>query len=298
MMSGTEARVTGFVRREGPDVNVVGQLDMDLLAGLVDEVSEAEGWLKPRMYVGGTWEAPEVSGDAEISVTSMRVEGSPGLIRDVTGRAKFNPSGSTIDAAGRVGDGNFLLSGTVQMEGARPRDYSLDLDFNDITLKVIDSTPVGLEGRLKLTGRVGSGELPLLAGDVWITRLRYTRNFKLTSSARIKGVTPATSVQIYEQGSDHVNLDLRLYGSDNLRVENNVLDVEFRLDDSGTPFTVRGTDARPVVTGVVRIYRGTLEWQNRNFEIQQGFVEFTDPARIVPLVQRGEEVEGGRYGVR
>ncbi len=288
---GTAAELTGSVSRDGPDVGLTGHVDLALIEKLVEEITLVSGSVEPHVTVRGTWALPIVTGELDIDMKRLEMAGSPAVLSDVLGRAQFTKTGATLDAAGVVNDGMFSVSGTMQIEDGTPGAYSMDTDFNDLTLEVMGNTPVGLEGRLSLTGRVGADDLPLVTGEVWVTRFRYSKKFKLTSTAQFKGAAPAKNVNVYQHGGDHVKLDIFLHGHDNLKVKNNVLDVAFRLDDTTRPFVLTGTDTRPVVMGTVQIARGIVEWQNRIFEIDQGFVDFSNPAKIEPdfdIVAKGE----------
>lgn len=278
---GTLVDVSGHVERTGPDLRLTGTADLGLLARFAGKVETARGSLEPGLTIEGTWEKLKVKGKVGLECEELELEGFPLRITETTGRALFTDSGMVLDAEGRIGSGTFTTSGRMPMEGFRPAGYDLHLDFNDVSTKLRDELPVGLEGRLHLEGKAGD-QLPLLSGDVWITRLRYSKKFQLARGPRLGGVGPVKSVQTYTHGKNALRLDIALHGTKNLRLENNVLDVDFAIDETLKPFRVIGTDRRPAIVGTVRIKRGTLTWQNRTFEITQGLVDFSNKNRIEP----------------
>jgi translocation and assembly module TamB len=279
---GTLIDVTGSVARKGPDLKVSGKADLGLLARFVPEVRHAEGTIQPSVALKGAWKSLGINGKVSLDCTLVDVEGLPFQITDTRGSALFTDAGMVLDASGRIGPGSFSTSGRVVLEGFRPREYDVHLDFNDASLKLGKDLPVGMEGQLLVSGVVGGEALPVLTGDVWITRLRYTKKFQLARIPRFGGAGPVKPVQTFTPGKERLRLDVNLHGTKNLKMVNNVLDVSFALDESQKPFRVVGTDGRPVIIGQVRIRNGTLSWQNRTFEISQGVVDFANQSRIEP----------------
>jgi translocation and assembly module TamB len=279
---GTLVDVSGLVKKSGLDIKLTGKVNLELLGRFSEKVREARGILTPSLALRGTWKEFAVNGKLALTCERLEVAGLPFAVTQTSGTALFTDTGLVLDAAGLVGSGDFTAAGRVPMKGFRPRGYSLRFDFNDVSAKLQEDLPVGLEGQLLLEGEVDGGQLPLLSGDVWITRLRYSKKFKVGRIPVFGGVGPVKSVKTYTHGMDGVRLDISLHGSKNLKLENNVLDVSFAIDESQKSFRVIGTDKRPVIVGTVRVKQGTLTWQNRTFEITRGLVDFSNQNGIEP----------------
>jgi hypothetical protein len=279
---GTWASVTGRVGRAGADVDVDGRVNLALFGGFIEPVERLDGELDVAFALRGPWDDPRFDGHIDVSAERLVIADLPVAMTDMTGSARVTKAGVKMDLSGRAGEGGFEMSGTMIMEKRRPGPYTLDLDFNDLVVTVMEGTPVGLEGALVLEGDAGSEELPVLRGDVWVTHLRYTRDIEIATGERFQGVRAPTEVAVYEPGDAKVALDVELHGSEDLRVANNVIEARFRLDESMSPFLVTGTDARPVVTGVVRIIEGTVTWRDHEFEVDHGVIKMDQQAAIEP----------------
>ena len=90
-------------------------------------------------------------------------------------------------------------------------------------------------------------------------------------------------VQTYDRERDSIRLDLRLTGSDNLRIENNLAEAGVLIDDVAQPFRVIGTNQYQTARGTLRLApHGTLIFRDMNFDIDRGILDFTDPFELNP----------------
>lgn len=278
---GTSIRITGSVQKKGPRLQIGGQADLTLLSRVAPQILKAQGTLSPRVAIEGSWDAVDVAGELDVDCKKLVIKGFPVKIANVLGEATFKQNTMILDAQGNVAGGTFNASGGIRMDGFRPAGYDVYADFNDVTLKLVAGIPMGVEGRLALQGGA-EGEIPVLSGDVWVTRFRYTEDIKLASIEDIGVVKPLSPVKTYDEEDDHVQLDVVLHGFENLEVVNNVAEVDFRIDETQRQFRLVGTDSRPLLSGSIMVTRGTVFYQKKSFEVTRGVLDFNSSTRIDP----------------
>lgn len=276
---GTRIKLTGKLARAGPNLKIDGQAELKLLSRFIPKVQRAEGSVVPKVHIKGNWDRMDVTGEMSLSCDKLHIRNFPVKFSEVKGSASFNKGAMALDISGKVATGTFQASGGIRMNGFKPTGYDVYADFNDVAFRIVEDVPIGIEGRLALQGNVEKGDKPLLSGDVWLTRFRYTEEFKLASMEDIAVVKPTKHVKTYDAKKENVRLDITLHGYENLRVSNNILEARFRIDETQQLFRVVGTDARPVLVGSVMVTRGTVVWQKRTFNITQGVIDFTSMTR-------------------
>ncbi|MBW2262408.1 MAG: translocation/assembly module TamB domain-containing protein, partial [Deltaproteobacteria bacterium] len=279
---GTRINLTGKLARAGPRLKIEGLADLGLLTRFIPKIKRAEGSIKPKVSIKGTWKRMDVTGEVNIDCDKLHIKGFPVKFSDVRGTASFNQGAMVIDIDGSAATGTFQVSGGIRTNGFKPIGYDVYADFNDVAFRILDDVPVGIEGRLALQGNVEKGDKPLLTGDVWLTRFRYKEEFKLASMEDIAVVKPTKAVKTYDAKKENVRLDIKLHGYENLRVANNLIDARFRIDETQQAFRLVGTDARPVLVGSVMVTRGTVVWQKKTFEITRGMIDFTSVSKTEP----------------
>lgn len=288
---GTRIELTGKIARAGPKLKIQGQADLGLLTRFIPRVKRAEGAVVPKVSIKGSWDRMDVTGEVSLDCDKLHIRNFPVKFSDVSGSASFNQGAMVLDIAGNAATGTFQASGGIRMNGFRPTGYDVYADFNDVAFRIFEDVPIGIEGRLALQGNVEKGDKPLLTGDVWFTRFRYTEEFKLASMEDIAVVKPSKSIKTYDAKKENVRLDIKLHGYENLRVSNNIIDARFRIDETQQPFRVVGTDARPVLVGSVMVTRGTVVWQKRTFDVTRGVIDFTSMSKTdahFDIIAQGE----------
>jgi translocation and assembly module TamB len=87
-------------------------------------------------------------------------------------------------------------------------------------------------------------------------------------------------------------LALHVEGSRNITIQNQLADVEARID-----LDVKGTLSDPSMTGHVEASGGTLIFQGNRYRVTRGNIHFADPVRIDPVVDIEAESEVRDYRV-
>jgi translocation and assembly module TamB len=87
-----------------------------------------------------------------------------------------------------------------------------------------------------------------------------------------------------------VKLALRVVGSRNISIHNELATAEARID-----LGIKGTLDNPALTGHVETNSGMLQFQGRKFDVTRGNIDFVNPVRIDPSIDIQAETSIRNY---
>jgi len=239
------------------------------------------GVVQVRGTLGGTLASPRADGEAEIENGAF-ADASTGLVlKNVIVRSRLSESAIRIDrATGADGQGGTLSgSGIISLQEGSASSFRLDL----LNFRVIDNelaTAIA-SGQASMT-RAADGRVTL-KGGLTINRADVT-----AAAPTPTGVTPLAVTEInrpVEVGRREgrtgagpaVALDVTLKAPQSVYIRGQGLDLEMSVDAR-----VAGTTARPRLTGLARVVRGSYAFADKRFEFDPSGVVYLseDPARI------------------
>lgn len=271
--------VAGFVELVGAkriDLALAGGIEAALLQ-LVMPGSRADGRVNIDGGVRGTLSAPRPFGTAELVDAQMRFPGFPQLISNLNGTIRFTNEGLDIESLrATLGGGTIVAGGKVAMDGMKPRSAQITLQGTGVAIRYFEGLTIEGDFTVQLSGDTSR---MALQGDVNVTRALYFRDIDfgttlLNAVLSRRGITPIVSAS----WQDRVALNLHLIANQTLAVRNNLADVT-----GGGDIEVRGTLANPAVIGLVTLDEGgRVRFQNVDYEVLRGSINFQNPFRIDP----------------
>ncbi|MEZ4335192.1 MAG: translocation/assembly module TamB domain-containing protein [Sandaracinaceae bacterium] len=283
--------VRGYASLEhGLALRVNGDVDLSLVSRLTRSVSEASGSVRGRFTVTGELADPELFGRAVVRDGSFRfasfeptVEHLGGIIRFSQRSILFEDFGADV-AGGHVE----LVAGNAELREQGLESYDFDLRANGLTYDFDDDIEAGFGGRTRLTWNRGD-RLPTLRGEMRVDHFEYSRPIELRSlgdvaASFVRGAfrTERTTVRRYDPEQDMVALDIRVVQRAPFRISNNLISADVRIRTQDQPFRIVGTDQRFGVLGSMEIRRGQVFFQNNQFDVRTGTIDFTDEQSIQP----------------
>jgi outer membrane protein assembly complex protein YaeT len=280
------AEITGANRLE---IDVRGNVEAALMQLFLPD-SRADGHVNLAIAVRGTMNAPAVTGTAELQQVELKLEGFPQLIDDINGTLIFKGNAIDIDAVRAVlGGGIVEAGGSILLSGLSPERVNVSLRGTGVALRYFEGITV--EGNFNL---LASGDLEgiVVQGDVDVTRALYFKDFDLQQSIlnvilERRGITPVVAAS----WQDRVRLSIDVRAPNTLAVNNNIADV------TGTAeLDLTGTLANPVILGTIDLNEGgTVTFQNIEYRVVRGTINFSNPYRIDPYFDVSLEgrVSGG-----
>lgn len=281
----TDVSLAGWASFDQLGLELEGELDLAFVPALLDDVSELVGTALVDCSFRGEPQSPALLGTASVNLDRLVLAGLERYpASNLTGRLRFTRNVVLLeDVLARVLGGEVAGSGRVTLSGLSLSDYHLQANVRDASLSLGPQSGAVLNGTVTLDSpAVGAEQLPVVGGQLTVMRLRYEEPIELVSLDGIGG-TRRTVVQTYDRERDSIRLDLRLTGSDNLRIENNLAEAGVLIDDVAQPFRVIGTNQYQTARGTLRLApHGTLIFRDMNFDIDRGILDFTDPFELNP----------------
>lgn len=182
---------------------------------------------------------------------------------------------------------NVSAGGEIQLADSVPRSFVLNLDVDEASLRLQQGVRANASADLLLEGSL---ERSLLSGTMNISEGEYTQRWDEDALLGLSGSTRAS-------GIDHplarsMSLDIDLVAPGNLRINNNMADVELSAD-----LQVRGTLADPVLLGRTTVLDGSAVFRDQRYRFQRGSIEFQNPLRTEPSFDIAMETSIRQYFV-
>lgn len=283
------------------NVGISGELDMRLFSYLFTEIESASGKLRFQSLLSGSIAEPKFSLSIEDVKANQftRINWEPVSL----GIADLRPPLKNIEADIELKNGQLNLkrvsaekgNGKITANGVLNLG-SQDESRIDIMLKnaavvypvaIFKSFESSFDGNISITGK----ELPLrIGGEIRIVRARSTGEFDLR-----KEIFDAIRKRTYRVQSGPQNaiveLDLNVRAAQSVTLNNRTIQATL-----STNLQISGTDASPVVSGVVEINKGKFVYK-RDFKVTQGLITFDDPVRLDPKLDIMAECDVSSYRV-
>ena len=288
--------VTGGAELAGDkrlDIRLEGRVEAALLQLFVKDL-RADGHINVDAGIRGTLAAPLITGTADLQAAQFKFAGFPQMIDHVEGRLVFK--GDRVDIEGiraTMGGGTIAAGGYIAIEGLKPKRARITLQGNDVAIRYFEGLTVEGDFNLVVNGDI---ERAVVTGDVNVTRALYFKDFDFRTSLlnvilSRRGVTPV----IAASWQDRVDLRVHMVADNTIAVRNNIADVT-----GSAEVDLTGTLANPVVLGLVTLNEGgTLRFQNIDYSVVRGSINFQNPFRIDPYFDITVEgrISGGFFEI-
>ncbi|MDA8085262.1 MAG: translocation/assembly module TamB domain-containing protein [Nitrospiraceae bacterium] len=270
----TGVQISGTVALgRGYDVNIEGKSSLAPMKSFLKQANMLTGDASYVFHVGGNWGRPDISGDLSLSNAVIGITGMPENLRIISAYMYIDENRIVLEKfSSKVGGGQLGVTGVVYLKKLKPAKYYFDgvLKNAGISVEGVDAT---LDGNFVVSGDPGARDL---TGEVFIRKAAYRKNVDLKGLIFKKKAVRPPSPRSFEATT---GLSLRVYGSRNIMVANNVARAPLSVD-----LTVMGTLAKPIPLGRVEASRGKIYFRNTEFSIEHASVIFADPNRIDPAL--------------
>lgn len=254
--------------------DVEGALDLRLLEFLLPQIASARGTAQFRVGVRRAAGAPlSLQGTARLAGAAADV-GLPFVLSKTAGEVAIEGRAvRLVELRGETAGGRFELSGVIDLD----RGPDLQWQVTEISPEVID----WLEAEASGTGRVsGTWDHIVVAGEVEVLRALYDRDVSVTDMIPWFHKRVARRARKEEAGEGPVvELDLHVFASGEIFVDNNFAQIEMRSD-----LRVRGAVPDVVLDGPVEVIAGEVEFRGRKYEITRGVIEFRRELGLHPYL--------------
>jgi autotransporter translocation and assembly factor TamB len=296
--------IRGRAALDGPlAIRLEGDLPLEALQAFAAELGNPRGRLKLQADVGGSFNAPAVTGKVDLEGIGFIVPGLDQRLHDLNGCVRLSPGRIEIEEiAGLLDDGRLVLTGSADVRGLTPSAVALKLEARQLAVEPAEDVQAVVNAELSLSGNL---QKSLLAGRVEMVEGYYERDVdlnllkiagqELTSLGRRKRAFQAPEQTIGKIDLPFVKnlrFDVAFTTRQPFVVDNDLAYMEISAD-----LKLRGSAARPSVSGRASVDSGTITFQGRPFEVTKGIIDFVNPYRIEPHLDITSEGQVGSYRV-
>ena len=263
------------------DLAMKGDFDLALLNEFVKNLT-ASGSGTVNALVRGTLRDPRVQGQGKVSNAQFGYAGFPNTLSQTNGTVFFDENQIRIEnITGTSGSGKITTTGSLIFGEEKIKMLNLRVQCREVRIRYPEGMRNVVDADLTLRG---SQQSQVLSG-----------NIRVLSASFQKGYDPIT--QFLENRSSSIswpgtkdfgnllNLDLTIGGDRNIKLDTPLIRTSARAD-----MKVKGTAARPLVTGGIEASEGEIYFQGVRYRLTRGRVEFINPVRIDPRIDL--EAEG------
>jgi hypothetical protein len=191
----------------------------------------------------------------------------------------------SLGGTGTTDTTNVAGSGEIQLVDGLPQRFILELAIDEAGLRLQQGVRATASADLVLEGTL---DRSLLSGTMSVSEGEYTRRWEgegdllALSDSRVSGVDHPLARSMV--------LDLEVRAPGDLRIVNNMADVELRAD-----LRVRGTLAEPVLLGSTTVLDGEVVLNDQRYRFLRGSIEFQNPLRTEPHLDIAVETSIRQY---
>jgi translocation and assembly module TamB len=272
----TELDLTGTINLhdERIAIRAGGVANLGILQGFVQNV-RSSGRMLVQAALEGPLRTPAVNGTMTLENGRLRHFALPHALENVSGVARFDTVGITLDElTGRLGGGPVEFGGRIGINGYQLGRLDVTLRGQSMRLRFPEGMRSLVDAELALEGTVDSATL---SGDVTVRSAVYTRRFEGGSGLLDLAGNSTRAVASLET-TVPLRYDVRILAPSTLRVENNTVRIVSNAD-----LQLRGTYDRPLIFGRLEIERGEVTFEGRRYVVARGTVDFNNPTRIEPF---------------
>jgi translocation and assembly module TamB len=256
------------------DLKLTGKIELAILDSFNRDI-RATGVSTIDATVRGAFGQPQVNGRMELANASFSLRGVPNGIDKANGVILFDRNRANIEKlTAQTGGGEISLGGFVGL--GNEMVYRLQAKANRVRVRYPEGVSTTVDADLSLTG---TSSRSLLSGTVSVVRSGFTPRTDLAGLLAQAGKpvpAPATPNE-FLQG---LQFDVKVVTAPNSEFQT-ALTRNLQMEAS---LRLRGSPAKPILLGTVRVNRGEIQFFGNKYIINRGDISFFNAARIEPIV--------------
>ncbi len=267
------------------DFTAKGKIPLEVAAAFSEDLQDIKGDVKISAFVKGTASNPDFTADISLKNVGLTIPVLFQKLHGLNGNIKVSPDSVVFNKMrGMIDDGRFDIGGKIDLVKFVPSKINISFNAHTLPVSFPETVNILLNAGLKFEGTAGhsklSGDIVLLEGlyykDMGMNLLEAVKKKR----SAIEGNPPETKNSFI----DNMEIDIGLKYKAPFVIDNNLALMALKpyLEISGKPL-------KPVVKGRVSVESGTIKYQNHEFEIKEGIMDFTDPYRIDPDIRLNSE---------
>ncbi|MFO7753779.1 MAG: translocation/assembly module TamB domain-containing protein [Desulfobacteraceae bacterium] len=272
--------VSGIKGKVSGNVQASGVLPWQIPSKSRDTLENSTGRIRLDTAISGTFSRPDFDGAVRMEKVSCPVPGTGMAVSNLNGSISATPDSLTIETLkGNLGKGKVKISGRIKHTGFKPQAAEITLEADRVFIDLPETAGFTFNTNLDF---FHSPERSHLSGNIMLVKGEYTGNFtfspvKAVTRRKRKTLKPFSPPSLSIPGLENTGLDVDIGAKSPLVVNNDTVLAMIEPD-----MNISGSLSEPLITGRVTIQQGTVTYLGREFEIENGIVDFTDPYAVNP----------------
>jgi translocation and assembly module TamB len=285
--------VSGTGRIDGGlDFHLDGSVPVSLAETFTDAVIEATGRFDISAGISGTVSDPAVAAEIRFHNIGLTLPETAQRLHEVRGGIDITSDRIVIhDVQGLFDTGEFSLSGAAELADFQPVKADIDLTARAIPIKVPDTMDLLITAALNFKGDTESS---MLSGEIILLDGLYYRDIEFSllgvaadaGRARRKIPPPPETEEDGIPLLEQMAMDIDVRHRNPFIVDNNMALLRIRPD-----LRVHGTANRPLLMGRAEVTEGTITFQDNEFTVERGLIDFINPYEIEPTIDIAAQSE-------
>ncbi|MCU0576939.1 MAG: translocation/assembly module TamB [Desulfobacterota bacterium] len=258
-----------------------GIVPLEVLGLFSEDLADSSGLIRVSSQLRTRGLRSELSAQLTLDDLAWTIPVNGQRLHSVNGRIDLKDGILAIEGiTGRLDDGSFQLGGTASFKGTTPRHMELLAQAKALPVTIPDMMDLVVDAEASLDM---NGTASRLWADAVILDGVYYKDVKaniffgvieriLPMQQRVKAKKEAISMPWPFMESMVLDVSIKRRGE--VKVENNIADLDINPD-----LKITGTLSKPVVNGRVAVTDGVVTFQNNDFAVSKGVIDFLDPSR-------------------
>ena len=282
LLETSRVHIAGSGRLDGDlEATARGNIPFSVISAFFPVLEDPDGNISFSANFARSDGHPDFDAEVEINDLGMTVPHLMQQLHGINGRIRIAPHGIELtDLSGRLDAGRFSAEGVMAFEdGFFPGRVRLDVAANAFPIRIPGAMDMVFNSDLTFSGHPDN---TTLSGTVILLDGLYYRDVEIDLIGEVTRRRRAAPVAAEPPDLDvpylrNLNLDVETSFRRPLMVDNNLALMTLRPE-----LRINGTLNRPRLTGRAEVAQGTVSYQNIEFEIARGIIDFVDPYRISP----------------
>jgi len=267
-----------------------GTVPMDVIGSFFDEFADATGFVGFSAHMKPINGRPELVALLSMNDISYTVPYNGQRMTGINGKVRIENNRVNIEElTGKLDTGSFEMGGTALLNDfTTPTEMELYVRTKDLPFSIPDTTDVTMDAEATFDIK---GENSILRAEVLLLEGTYYKDVNVNLLTGVmERFIPLQRQKQQETGVSlppflqKTVLDVSLTRRGEVLVDNNIAQLSLNPD-----LKVGGTLGQPVVNGRIAVTEGTVTFQNNEFTVTRGIIDFLNPYRTEATVDiKGE----------
>lgn len=260
---------------KGYDLALEGHSPLEPFRAVSDKINDLKGTGEFSVKVKGDWGEPLFYGTLSLADATLSIEGINQRLTSINGTCQLDGSRMLLQSlSAKIGGGDIMLSGFASFKGFHIDKSYVDARISRVTSLVSNGFVINVDGDILYRDIGGSRDI---TGTLTINRARYSE--RLEWKSWLIAARKLESSDMEKSWIDDVRLNLRVFGDNNISVENNIARTMVKVD-----LRLLGSIGDPLLFGRLEAKEGKVYFRNSEFRIINLTADYSNASSTDPYI--------------